>query len=157
MSVKAWQNPLFEGENPVECVKLTKEPRQRLRFLEHDEEARLLAKCKDAVRTMVLVGIHCGVRLKSEALTLRWDDIDFRLKTLTVQASYAKTGASRVIPMNSLVIAALTRLPKKSEWVFAKPNGTPYHAVRGFRAACEKARSQRNATATSRHRGRRKP
>ena len=34
--------------------------------------------------------------------------------------------------MNSLVLAALSQLPKKSEWVFTKPNGKPYTAVRGF-------------------------
>ena len=34
--------------------------------------------------------------------------------------------------MNSLVREVLQRLPKKSEWVFTKPNGTPYTAVRGF-------------------------
>ena len=31
--------------------------------------------------------------------------------------------------MNSLVREALQRLPRKSEWVFTKPNGTPYTAV----------------------------
>jgi site-specific recombinase XerD len=34
--------------------------------------------------------------------------------------------------MNSLVLDALSRLPRKSEWVFTKPNGRPYTAVRGF-------------------------
>jgi integrase len=123
---------LFEGENPVTSVKLTKEPKQRLRFLKPEEEERLLAKCEEPVRTMVLIGIYCGVRLKSEGLTLRWQDIDFRLKTLTVQAAYSKNSKPRTIPMNSLVLEALSRLPKKSEWVFTKPNGKPYTAVRGF-------------------------
>lgn len=123
---------LFSGENPVIAVKLTKEPKQRLRFLEPDEEARLLSKCDETLRTMVLIGIYCGVRLKSEGLTLRWQDIDFMRGTLTVQAAWAKTGKTRTIPMNSLVREALGRLPKKSEWVFTKPNGKPYTAVRGF-------------------------
>jgi integrase len=88
---------------------------------------------------MVLIGIYCGVRLKSEGLTLRWQDIDFRLKTLTVQAAYSKNSKPRTIPMNSLVLEALSRLPKKSEWVFTKPNGKPYTAVRGFIQAREAA------------------
>ena len=123
---------LFSGENPVIAVKLTKEPKQRLRFLEPEEEARLLSKCDETLRAMVLIGIYCGIRLKSEGLTLRWQDIDFTRRTLTVQAAWAKTGKTRTIPMNSLVLAALFRLPKKSEWVFTKPNGKPYTAVRGF-------------------------
>ena len=38
--------------------------------------------------------------------------------------------------MNSLVLAALSRLPEKSERVFTKPNGKPYTAVRGLDKAC---------------------
>jgi integrase len=130
---------LFEGENPVTSVKLTKEPKQRLRVLEPEEEDRLLARCTVLLRTMVLVGLYCGVRLKSEGLTLRWEDLDFVRGTVSVRAAYAKNGKERTIPINSLVRDGLERLPRRSEWVFAKPNGTPYHAVRGFRAACRKA------------------
>ncbi len=134
---REWE--LFDGANPVESVKLTKEPKQRLRFLDREEEDRLLAKCTEPLKTMVLIGVHCGLRLASEGLTLRWADLDFRLKTLSVQASYAKTGVSRAIPMNSLVLAALTRLPRHSDYVFAKPNGMPFRVVQGFRAACRRA------------------
>ena len=56
---------IFEGENPVTPVKLTKEPRQRLSFLEVDEEAPLLAVAAEPLRTLILVGIHCGLRLRS--------------------------------------------------------------------------------------------
>jgi integrase len=130
---------LFEEENPVCAVKLTKEPRQRLRFLEAGEEAALLAECAEPLRTLVLVGTNCGLRLKSEALTLQWDDVDVARRTLTVPAAYAKSGTSRVVSLNSVVLAALNRLPRISEFLFAKPNGTPYHAIRGFRAACRRA------------------
>jgi integrase len=130
---------LFEGANPVPSVKMLKEPRQRLRFLEPEEEDRLLAACAEPLRTLILMGTHCGLRLKSEALTLRWADVDVARKTLTVAAAYAKNGTSRTVSLNSVVLAALTRLPKLSDFVFAKPNGKPYHAIRGFRAACQRA------------------
>ncbi|MEO5630572.1 MAG: site-specific integrase [Nitrospiraceae bacterium] len=130
---------LFEGENPVTSVKLLKEPRQRLRFLEPEEEDRLLAECAEPLRTMVLVDTNCGLRLKSEALTLRWADVDVGRRTLTVAAAYAKSGTSRSVLLNSVVLAVLNRLPRISEFIFAKPNGKPYHAIRGFRAACQRA------------------
>jgi integrase len=130
---------LFEGENPVTSVKLLKEPRQRLRFLEPEEEDRLLAECAEPLRTIILVGTNCGLRLKSEALTLRWADVDVMRRTLTVAAAYAKSGTSRMVLLNSVVLAALDRLQRISEFVFAKPNGKPYHAIRGFRAACQRA------------------
>jgi len=131
---RVWK--LFEGENPVITVKMLKEPRQRLRFLERDEEARLLAECAEPLRTLVLIGTNCGLRLKSEALTLRWADVDVGRKALTVAAAYAKSGISRTVSLNSVIVDALTRLPKRSDFVFAKPNGKPYHAIRGFRDAC---------------------
>ena len=134
---KEWK--LFEGENPVASVKLLKEPRQRLRFLEPDEEDRLLAECAEPLRTLILVGTNCGLRLKSEALTLRWTDVDVIRKIATISASYAKSGQTRTVSLNSVVLAALNRLPKISEFVFAKPSGKPYHAIRGFRAACHRA------------------
>jgi integrase len=130
---------LFEGDNPVESVKLVKELRQRLRFLEPEEEDRLLAECAEPLRSLILIGTNCGLRLKSEALTLRWADVDVMRRTLTVAAAYAKSGASRTVLLNSVMLAALSRLPKRSEFVFAKPNGKPYHAIRGFRTACQRA------------------
>lgn len=123
---------LFEGENPVTSVTQTKEPKQRLRFLEPEEAERLLAACPEPLRTQILIALHCDIRLKSEGLTLRWEDIDFARGTVTVQAAYSKNSKPRVIPMNSLVREALERLPRKGEWVFTKPNGKPYTAVLGF-------------------------
>ncbi len=146
---KEWK--LFEGENPVTSVKMLKEPRQRLRFLEQEEEARLLAECAESLRTLILVDTNCGLRLKSEALTLRWADVDEKRKTLTVAAAYAKNGTSRTVSLNSVVLAALAKLPRKGEFVFAKPNGKPYHAIREFRAACQRAGLTRVTPHTTRH------
>jgi integrase len=66
---------VFEGDNPVRRVKFVKEPRQRLRYLEAEEEQRLLYAATEPLRTMILLGIHTGLRLHSEALTLKWPDI----------------------------------------------------------------------------------
>lgn len=146
---RAWR--LFEGDNPVTSVKMLKEPRRRLRFLEPDEENRLLAECAEPLRTIVLIGTHCGLRLKSEALTLRWADVDLVRRTLTVAAAYAKSGTSRTVSLNSVVLDALSRLPRTSEFVFAKSNGNPYHALRGFRAACQRADLTGVTPHTTRH------
>ena len=134
---RAWK--IFDGDNPVVSVKMLKEPRQRLRFLEREEEARLLAECPEPLHTLILIGTNCGLRLKSEALTLRWADVDMRRRTLTVAAAYAKSGTSRTVSLNSVILDALNRLPKRGEFVFAKHNGKPYHAIRGFREACQRA------------------
>ena len=147
---KDWE--LFEGDNPVSTVKLTKEPRQRLRFLEPDEEARLLDKARDPLRSILILCIHSGLRLRSEALTLRWDDIDLVRRTVTVQAAYAKSGQTRSVPLNSRVWAALDRLPKTGAYVFVKPNGPPYRYIRRrFNTACRQGRAHGRDAAYLRH------
>lgn len=52
-------------------MKAFRESRGRLRFLERDEEAKLLTAAAEPLHTMILVGTYAGLRLLSEALTLR--------------------------------------------------------------------------------------
>lgn len=85
---------LYEGDNPVCKVKFRKEPKVRLRWLEIEEEHRLLSELPTAsLRALVTVGAHCGLRIKAEALTLRWDSVDLKRGLLTVKAAYAKMAA----------------------------------------------------------------
>jgi integrase len=60
----------YEGGNPAARVKALRELPGRLRFLEAEEEAALLAEAGEPLRTLMLVGIYAGLRLLSEALTL---------------------------------------------------------------------------------------
>lgn len=53
-------------------MKPLRESPGRLRYLESNEEARLLTTTHEPVRSMTVVGIYGGLRLASEALTLRW-------------------------------------------------------------------------------------
>src|SRR5262245_39557051 len=46
---------------------------------------------------------------KSEQLNLKWSDIDFQRKLITIKE--AKSGESRRVPMNDRVIEALKALP----------------------------------------------
>lgn len=61
--------PKFDGVNPIRGIKRFEE-HSRIRFLDDDEEAALMAELAEPLRTMTLLGIHTGLRLKSEALTL---------------------------------------------------------------------------------------
>jgi integrase len=94
---------------------------------------------QEPLRTLIWVGVHCGLRLRSEAMTLRWLDADLARRTVTVSAAYAKSGQTRIVPLNSMVRAALERLPRTGEFVFAKPNGMPYISARSFDTACRRA------------------
>lgn len=140
----------YEGANPVRGVRMTKEPRGRLRYLEPGEEAELLGAAEEPLRTMILVGIHAGVRIRSEALTLRWADVDLRRGLLTVQAAYAKSGETRTVPLNRPLREALGRLRMRGgagEFVFQRRDGRPYRDVREtFATARERAGLGRDVT-----------
>ena len=146
---------LFHGSNPVVGVKFFKEEKRKFRYLEPEEEHRLVQELKEPIRTLVLVGIHCGLRVQSEGLTLEWDYIDLRRNQLSVEASYAKNGERRDIPLNSTVSQALANLEKSrmSDFVFTKPGGdTPYRSIRrSFERACKRAGLQGVTPHTLRH------
>ena len=112
----------FEGENPVLRVKLVKEIRGRTRFLAFDEEDRLLEAATEPIRTIILVGIYSGLRVKSEALTLKKQDVDLRRRQLTVQAAHAKSGVTKTVPIHSALVEPLkTQMERsKCEWVCVK-------------------------------------
>lgn len=136
----AWHK--YSGANPVKEVKLLKEPKGKLRYLDQEEEAKLLAHAREPLRTIILVGIYAGLRIQAEALTLKWEDVDFRRGLLTVNAAYAKSGESRAVNLNSILKAALKELKDRSrgEYVFSKPDGSPYKSIRSaFKTACKHA------------------
>jgi integrase len=121
----------FEGENPAKTVRLSKEPKGRLRFLTLDER-RLLDAAGEPLRTIILTGIYAGLRIQAEALKLKWHDIDLQHGILTVQAAYAKNGETRTIPLNHLLWEALDKLRKNrvfhSEFVFVSSKREPFRS-----------------------------
>ncbi len=134
---------LFEGENAATAVKKIKEPQRRLRFLESDEESRLLENSNGRLRSLITVGINTGLRIRAEALLLRWNDVDFQRGLVTVQAAYAKNGKTRSVPLNSRAKEALKELRSdtRGEYVFSQSNGRPYKSMeKPFTAACKAAK-----------------
>ncbi len=70
------------------------------------EEWPALGKYTDHVSPVTLLALNTGCR-RGELLALRWDDVDMGGARLTVRASGAKSGLSRVIPLNSEALAVL--------------------------------------------------
>jgi integrase len=135
---------LYNGDtNPVLKVKFRKETKARVRWLEPDEESRLLAALPSAtLRALVQVGIHTGLRIAAEALTLKWSSVDVMRGVLTVEAAYSKNHRMRVIPLNSVALGLLKALKTTatSDFVFVNENGQPYTTIRPMmRRACQRA------------------
>jgi integrase len=137
---KAWG--MFEGENPACAVKLLKEPKRRLRFLDPREEAKLVQVSPSWLGHLITIGCNTGLRIGAELLPLQWPSVDLMRDTVTVEAAYSKNGESRTVPLNSRAKAAFQALfqMRQGPFVFAKPNGTPYKNVEHvFRKACKAA------------------
>jgi integrase len=96
-------------ENPVKQVRLFREDNARTRFLTEEEEARLLAHSNPHLKPLVITALHTGFR-KSELLSLRWANVDFRHQLIKVEAAYTKTHEARSVPMTETLTATLKSL-----------------------------------------------
>jgi len=129
----------YVRESPVKGVKMLKVPPGRLRFLEAHEIAQLLDECSQHLRPIVVTALNTGMRL-SEILYLRWSQVNFRLRTITVER--AKNNERRIIPMNQPLYLELERLGRRrrSQFVFCGEDGKAFGSVQtGFKAACRRA------------------
>jgi integrase len=111
---------LEHGDRP--SVVRKREPR----YLSADELERLLAKLRPDRRTIAATMLYAGLRV-SEALGLRWCDIDWDADVLHINGT--KTAASRadvplVAPLKAALLAHRARRPGVGEaLVFRSANG----------------------------------
>lgn len=137
----------FEGANPASRFPRAPESRGRIRFLTEDEESVLLAKCAEPLRSVVVIGIHTGLRAYSEGLSLTWPCVDFNQKAVTIEDHFAKNGETRTVPLNSVALETLKALKRRvpGPWVFMTQKGSKragnkhWEQYRSFRTAFETA------------------
>jgi len=97
--------------------------------LTEDEERRLLESCQNrrsrALLPVVTLALHTGMR-RGEIQSLRWRQIDFLNRTLTVGATKTAAGTGRVIPLNERALMTLqawaTSFPERREEHFVFPS-----------------------------------
>ncbi len=136
---------------PIKIIR-PKQPKGRVRWITHDEAARLLAACQPAMRPLVAFLLYTGARI-GEALWLDWRYVD--LKRAQVQFLDTKNGTDRGVPLHPALVAILADLAHREAEVFRTPNGMPYAPLddeneldvsagsrikKGFRAACKRAK-----------------
>ena len=90
------------------------------------EEAALLTEClKSRCRCLyvvVMLALNTGMRY-SEIRLLRWRQVDFAARMLTVGKSKSPTGTGRAIPLNSRILSVLEM------WAARFPGRQPAHFV----------------------------
>lgn len=135
--------------NPFANVKLPKKQKVSPAYITLDELNLILDKMKNKdLKEIVYFAFFTGCR-KNEILSLRWKDIDFSRDIVTIGSNSftTKTKSQRNLPLPADL---KTKLWKRSEdgkrfqdnpdgYVFAKPNGFPFHEdvpTKAFKAAC---------------------
>ena len=131
--------------NPVREAGRLREPKDRVRYLTPDEEQRLLAQCRPALRALVEVALHTGIR-RGALLGLRWRDVDFASSTVTVPEDLSKSRDPYHVAMNTRVLEVLRSLrpaglASPEAFIFGKRDGSQRRSVRNaFAAACSRAK-----------------
>lgn len=94
--------------------------------LTDDEERLLLDSCRNrrsrALLPVVTLALHTGMR-RGEIQSLRWLQVDFLKRTLTVGVTKTAAGCGRVIPLNERALMTL------QTWATNFPERKPEHFV----------------------------
>lgn len=87
-------------ENPMKKISNLPEPRGRIRYLNDEERERLLQVCKaltnPQLHTLVVLALSTGARY-GELIKLRWDDVDWDRKVITLHDT--KNKERRLLPL----------------------------------------------------------
>lgn len=105
----------------VQKIRLEKEPEGRIRWLEPDEEQRLLeasrASRTKGLATIVQIAMETGLR-KGELLGLTWERVDLSRGVIRLEgrahgeSGGTKSGKRREVPMRQVVYDLLAALPE---------------------------------------------
>jgi len=68
----------------------------------------------DYLKPLVLLAMNSGIR-RGNLFSLKWGDVDFTTKTITLRAATTKAGKVLRLPLNQTVIDTLTTWRKQSE------------------------------------------
>lgn len=104
--------------SPFSSVKKLRIENKPDRFLDAEEEKKLLASSNSFIQKIIITALHTAMR-KGEILNLKWDDID--LKKGYIKILKTKNNRTRRIPLSDKLKKILKELPKISEYVFSNP------------------------------------
>lgn len=137
------ENLEYRDGNPVSRVDPPKADSREPVILSAAEYERLIAACSDRplLELYVLTLGEAGLRCESEALRLRWDDVDLDGGFLWIstgrEGHRTKTGKGRHVPMTPRLAAAMRRhfadrrfssyAGERPDWVFHHPTTRGTH------------------------------
>lgn len=111
------------GWCPLPVIRRPKAPAGRVRWLTHDEAARLLASAAPHTARLLLFLLYTGCRI-GEALWLDWSNID--LDRRQVMFIDTKNDTSRGVPLHDLLVQMLAGMDHRDGRVFRTDDGSEY-------------------------------
>ncbi len=108
-------------KNPVKGVRFFREDEGRVRFLEKEEIKRLYDACPSYLKPIIALAVSAGMR-KGEILSLKWLDVDFRRRIITILKT--KGQKKRKIPIGSGISRLLLRQRKHSDGSYRERTST---------------------------------
>src|SRR3972149_1205069 len=140
LAVKEWE---WIRDNPVSRVPKEKENNERDRWLNAEDEKRLLENSSSWLKDIIIFDLNTGLR-QDELLSLQWSRVDLFRKIIIIQES--KNGKPRTIPLNQIALDILMEKSKrrnlKSDLVFLSNMSTKidrHNLRRAFNIALDKA------------------
>ena len=124
----------FLRHNPLSSYKLLKNNDQKqVRYFTEPEIDAILHNSSGISGEFILILLLTGMR-RSELINLRWADIDFRNKLISVQANleavyHPKGYRPRSIPVSKELEGILLDLPQKGTFVFDSGRNAPAHTA----------------------------
>jgi len=115
---KAWG--IIKTEPPK--IKSFKVDNTRVRYLEELEAQKLVQTCQEPLKSVVLVALNTGLR-RSEILNLKWQDINFTERFITVRETKSKK--NRYIPMNPQTFDLLHAIFRHTPGDYVFPGDKP--------------------------------
>ncbi|MEA5146034.1 MAG: site-specific integrase, partial [Candidatus Limiplasma sp.] len=125
--------------NPIHRARMPKAPKRQQKILnDNDIDDIVSASVGSAFRYPLLLALYGGLR-REEAAALRWCNVDFKRRTITITDARTRTtqgtevqkdtknnGSMRTINMPRFVMDELHVLPKTSDYVCVSSSGTRY-------------------------------
>jgi integrase len=102
--------------NPVKAIRKPKLPRGRERRLHSGEESLLLAYCDSQENTLlkavIVLAVETAMR-RGEIANMDWADVNLNSRLAYLHET--KNGTSRIVPLSTRAIAALSSLPQEPQ------------------------------------------
>ena len=130
----------WEWLDKAPSVQLFPDPKRRVRFITHEEAARLLAELPEHLADMVRFSLATGLRQNNVRL-LEWDHVSLERGMAWVSAHASKSGRAISVPLSDDALTVLRRRHgEHPRWVFPY-RGKPLYCPnsKAFRLALQRA------------------